>query len=36
MILLYTDPIITIIIKDKKVAADYKKQLEFLWTIAKK
>jgi sugar-specific transcriptional regulator TrmB len=36
MILLYTDPIITIIIRDKKVAQDYKKQLEFLWTIAKK
>ena len=36
MMLLYTDPIITIVIKDKKVAADYKKQLEFLWTIAKK
>ena len=36
MILLYTDPIITIIIKDKKVAQDYKKQLEFLWSIAKK
>jgi sugar-specific transcriptional regulator TrmB len=36
MILLYTEPIITIIIKDKNVAADYKKQLEFLWKIAKK
>lgn len=36
MILLYTKPIITIIIQDKNVAADYKKQLEFLWKIAKK
>jgi sugar-specific transcriptional regulator TrmB len=36
MILLYTNPIITILIQDKNVAADYKKQLEFLWKIAKK
>ncbi len=30
------DPIITLIIKNKNIAADYKKQLKFLWKIAKK
>jgi|SRR3989344_1716241 len=30
------DPIITLIIKNKNIAEDYKKQLKFLWKIAKK
>ncbi len=30
------DPIITLIIKNKNIAEDYKKQLKFLWKIAKR
>jgi sugar-specific transcriptional regulator TrmB len=36
MVILYSEPIITIIIRNKNVAEDYKKQLKFLWSIAKK
>lgn len=36
MVQLPVGPIITLIIRNKDIADDYKKQLKFLWTIAKK
>ncbi|MFA6072632.1 MAG: helix-turn-helix domain-containing protein [Candidatus Woesearchaeota archaeon] len=36
MVQMPVEPVITIIIRNKRVAEDYKKQLKFLWSIAKK
>jgi len=36
MVQLPVDPIITLIIRNHSIAQDYKKQLKFLWNIAKK
>ncbi len=36
MVMMYAGPTITILIRSKDVAEDYRKQLKFLWSIAKK